>query len=66
MADYKLEPFPFLWGRERYFGDNYLDIVSTQAIVSIAIPRGSEDVFSSEFTIAFGTYPPEPGHSVFS
>lgn len=66
VADYKLEPFPFLWGRERYFGDNYLEIVSAQAIVSIAIPRGGEEVFSSEFTNAFGTYLPEPGHSVFS
>ncbi|MCY4185661.1 MAG: sarcosine oxidase subunit gamma [Rhodobacteraceae bacterium] len=66
MADYQLEPFPFLWGKERYFGDNYLDIVSTQAIVSIAIPRDNEDVFASDFTNAFGSCPPEPGHSVFS
>lgn len=66
MVDFKLEPFPFLWGKERYFGKNYLDIVFAQSIVSMAIPIGSEDLFKSEFTNAFGTLLPEPGKFVNS
>ncbi len=66
MADLNLKPFPFLWGRERYFGKNYQDIVFDQSIVSIAIQRGKEDLFKNDFNNAFGTPLPEPGTFVYS
>ena len=66
MADFKLEPYPFLWGKERYFGKNYQEIVFAQSIVSMAIPRGKEENFSNGFTNAFGTPLPEPGRFVYS
>ncbi len=66
MVDLNLEPFPFLWGKERYFGKNYQDIVFAQSIVSMAIPRGREAIFNSDFTKAFGTPLPEPGKFVYS
>lgn len=66
VAEFKIEPFPFLWGRERYFGDNYLEIISDQSIVSMAITRGDEEKFSTQFTNIFGNSPPKPGKFVNS
>jgi len=61
VAEFHLEPKPFLGGYHQTFGQTSLSEVTGLAIVSIAIPRGGETELQAAFKSTFGTTIPKPG-----